>query len=524
MRAMRGAQTLPGLLRDGLLAALTLLVALAVAAAPAIAGPRAAGSVRAQVVNGYPADRPVPWQAALIEHAPDADGQLAIFCGGTVRDAWHVVTAAHCVEDLDAGDFTVGAGFVWRDSREATLQRVGVAAISSHPSYDAETVDYDVAVLTLAAPLMPRAGVVAPLPVVEAGTPLVGAWARISGWGAVFSGGWFPDELQWEVVQVLPDAGCAAYGAEYRPATMLCATARDRYGVIDACQGDSGGPLARLPDPADEDAADRLIGVVSFGRGCAEEDYPGIYTRLSHPGIHALATHPSPPPRIAPTAPPVVNGTPSVGQTLSCDGAGWSQAPLATRTTWLTAELDADGEIDEAWIVGEGPTLTLGADAQGRVVTCEVTAWSAGGWRTQQAAVRGPVGPPLPPPPAPPPAPPTPAPTPAVPQDLVRPRARITRRSCARRRCRLTVVARDSGGPATRATVRYQRVSGCPRGRRGRRCRRVRTLRARAVRDGVFTVVTPRLAPARWRFTVVAVDASGNRSAPVAVTLRVRAR
>lgn len=38
--------------------------------------------------------------------------------------------------------------------------------------------------------------------------------------------------------------------------------------------GDSGGPLQRLSDG-------KLIGVVSFGMGCGQAEYAGIYAKVS---------------------------------------------------------------------------------------------------------------------------------------------------------------------------------------------------------------------------------------------------
>lgn len=45
----------------------------------------------------------------------------------------------------------------------------------------------------------------------------------------------------------------------------------------DTCQGDSGGPLLRFT----ENGIWEQVGIVSFGRGCARQNYAGIYTRVA---------------------------------------------------------------------------------------------------------------------------------------------------------------------------------------------------------------------------------------------------
>ncbi|CAL4121659.1 unnamed protein product, partial [Meganyctiphanes norvegica] len=97
--------------------------------------------------------------------------------------------------------------------------------------------------------------------------------AIVSGWGALSSGGRQPNALQEVVVRTQTNAACnSKYGnGEIQP-SMLCAANKGK----DSCQGDSGGPLVTK-----EDGSYTVIGVVSWGYGCASKKYPGVYARVT---------------------------------------------------------------------------------------------------------------------------------------------------------------------------------------------------------------------------------------------------
>jgi trypsin len=70
---------------------------------------------------------------------------------------------------------------------------------------------------------------------------------------------------------VIDDAECEKMYQVYNvdvQKNKLCAAHPDRIDGKDACQGDSGGPLQRSSDG-------KLVGIVSFGLGCAKANYAG---------------------------------------------------------------------------------------------------------------------------------------------------------------------------------------------------------------------------------------------------------
>jgi secreted trypsin-like serine protease len=254
-----------------------LVLAAAVAAIPwASATPASADSV---VVGGFPVDvSESSWTVALASRDRFGGTRAGQFCGGVAVGPRTVLTAAHCMAEEVLGvpprqvrDLSVIAGrtnLLSDQGREIPVHSVWV-----NPGYDDVSNSGDFAVLTLAESLSPSAVI----GMATAGDPAYepGTAALIYGWGDVTGAGSYVNSLRAARVRVLPDALCeAAYpgGADgtYRAGSMVCAG--EARGGRDACQGDSGGPLV---------AQGRLVGLVSWGRGCGAVGSPGVYTRVS---------------------------------------------------------------------------------------------------------------------------------------------------------------------------------------------------------------------------------------------------
>ena len=101
----------------------------------------------------------------------------------------------------------------------------------------------------------------------------------VSGWGATSEGGTSATTLQQVEVQYIPNDEC---NKDYMGAVsedMMCAGMRE--GGKDACQGDSGGPIV-IPKGDGSPNQHILVGIVSWGSGCARPGFPGVYARISH--------------------------------------------------------------------------------------------------------------------------------------------------------------------------------------------------------------------------------------------------
>jgi secreted trypsin-like serine protease len=279
-----------------LVAALVLGAVAAVAAVPAFAAAEEK-AFEARVVGGKPVpDGKYPFMAALEERSRDEGGQPSPFqqyCGGSLIDRNHVITAAHCVEFIGGGpgglplrDFRVVIGRTVLGSDQGQVRRVeGLQDISIHARYAPRVSSaYDVAVIGLDRPV----GGIEPIKLATARQDFLeqpGRLATVTGWGNTTSqppfggaGEDFPRRLREAEVPLVSDAeGREDYGRVYQQAAMIAAGKKGK----DTCQGDSGGPMFDRVS-----GQYRQIGITNFGYGCATKRFPGVYAEVNAPRVH----------------------------------------------------------------------------------------------------------------------------------------------------------------------------------------------------------------------------------------------
>ena len=130
-----------------------------------------------------------------------------------------------------------------------------------------------------------------------------GQLVTVAGWGTTSSGGLGSGVALQVPIPIVSNTTCASnYPLETITGGMICAGFAE--GGRDSCQGDSGGPL--FGTPAGETKS-TLVGVVSWGYGCAIAGYPGVYARVSYYAawIRASGSWGPPPSPPSPPSPPV---------------------------------------------------------------------------------------------------------------------------------------------------------------------------------------------------------------------------
>ncbi|XP_050350994.1 serine protease persephone-like [Nymphalis io] len=203
-------------------------------------------------------------------------------CGGSLVSTSFVITAAHCLDNLERIEPSiVRAGVIEIGGTEFNKETdIRIKEIIKHPAYIRSAKYHDLALLRLERPFEVSVNLNAICLYTNKEEPSVAL--TVTGWGTTsISRDLKSSKLLKADVFVVPTNTCKKSYQNWLKLPreiideQICAG--DPKGFHDACQGDSGGPLQGLTD---SDGYYRLVGVISFGRGCGST-LPGVYTRIT---------------------------------------------------------------------------------------------------------------------------------------------------------------------------------------------------------------------------------------------------
>ncbi|XP_073403625.1 uncharacterized protein [Dendrobates tinctorius] len=233
-----------------------------------------------RVVGGQNADPGEwPWQVGLIWRSNTV-------CGGALISPSWVVSAAHCVDYRNARDFMVVLGALNLNGANPIKVYVAVKQIIIHPIFDGDGTSGDLALLELALSVSYNDYIQpVPLPYQDQEFP-DGKLCWLTGWGQTTEEAKLvaPQTLQEVPLPLINYMDCnkmfqksfnMGSPFDFVKKDMICAGYPE--GKKDGCQGDSGGPLV-----CKNGESWILVGIVSWGIGCARPDMPGVYTKVSN--------------------------------------------------------------------------------------------------------------------------------------------------------------------------------------------------------------------------------------------------
>lgn len=304
---------------------LSSVVALALLA---MSEPRPARAATPQIVGGGSATQ---GQWASVAYVTVNTGSGTDWCTGTVVAPNVVLTAGHCVVDLNTLDLwpasafqvTTGSVTLGQGQTSAVTQSALDPAWLNYSGPVGENPDHDVALLQLATPTSAPTMTLATS--ANANLYAVGTAAAIAGWGMTVSGdGYPPDTLQYGYTVVQDQTYCANWAsnlnAEFDASDQICGVYAPYYSD-GTCQGDSGGPMV-----ANNNGALVEIGVTSWSSANCDTSKPDFFANVASlsgwldPEIQAL----SPPAVTTGAASSVTETTATLGGTVVTYTSGTS--------------------------------------------------------------------------------------------------------------------------------------------------------------------------------------------------------
>jgi len=229
-----------------------------------LSGIKGDDNISTRIVGGQPAasDR-FPYYSSLYTYAINRN---SFFCGGILVAPDFVLTAAHC----NKGGIKVVTGNT-KLSGDGT--RRNVKKKFRHEMYKETTIENDIMLLQLSSPVPETPAIMN----FDTQFPVARELLTTVGLGRLDENLPSPEILHYVRKNEFPFSNCRFKYSNMDRDLQICAGGD---GEKDSCFGDSGGPLVK-EGTADDGEADILVGLTSYGRGCARPGFPGIYTRIS---------------------------------------------------------------------------------------------------------------------------------------------------------------------------------------------------------------------------------------------------
>lgn len=218
---------------------------------------------RQLIVNGVEVDPPRKYSWMVFS---------AYECGLTLIAPNVLLTAAHCV-DIDKAYISLGVHNIYDYAGEIKdRENYYIDEYVRHPSFSSSTFDYDFMVMK-----MNGFSNRTPIVLDDGSNELSDGTELITiGWGHTYYYGTPSNILREVEIDYMNNSHCSNKYQDFRSITdqMFCAGRTVGDTTYDSCTGDSGGPIIRKSDG-------KQVGIASWGRECANPNYPGVYSRIS---------------------------------------------------------------------------------------------------------------------------------------------------------------------------------------------------------------------------------------------------